>query len=172
MMHLTNEQLIDYMHGALTPQQDAAVYEHLETCESCRKEHDAEAALTEMLRGNAALEEREFPPMLKAEIWSRIRAAEPTLAQRIAAWFRPAVAVPVAAAIALAAYFGVATLGPQGAPSIEAAYYLQDHAELNSTVPFNDHGVAPADLMNSNAVDNQQTAVNIAPAEYTADASQ
>jgi anti-sigma factor RsiW len=172
MTHLTNEQLIDYMHGGLTPQQDAAVYEHMESCNQCRAEYDAELALSDLLRAQAVREELELPATLKAEIWSRIRAAQPSPWNRFVASFRPAVAVPLAAAIALAAYFGTSYLGPRGAPSIEAAYYLQDHAALNSTVPFSDHAVNPVDLEDAAAVDNQQSSVPVQPAVYTADASQ
>ena len=171
MIHLTNEELIDYMHGELPPARDAAVYEHMESCKECRAAYDAEIAITELLRSNAREEEVEMPATLKAEIWSRVRSAQPSVWSRLAQWFRPAVAVPVAAAIALAAYFGTSYLGPQGAPAIEAGYYLQDHAALNGTVPFNDHSGAPADLMNAAPVDNQQVSVVVPPDEYTADVS-
>lgn len=172
MTHLTHEQLIDYMHGAMGPVQDASVYEHLESCEPCRKVYDSELALTDLLRQHAALEEREFPATLKAEIWSRIRAEEPPVWARFASWVRLSFAVPVAAAIALAAYFGTSYPWTPPGPSIEAAYYLQDHAELNSTIPFSDRNAASADLMNATSVDNQQSAVPVSSAEYTADASQ
>jgi anti-sigma factor RsiW len=169
--HLTNETLIDYMHGALTPQEDAAVYAHMETCESCRGEYDAEVALSEMLREQARREERELPPTLKAELWERIRNAQPSPVQRLFGWVRLPVAIPVAAAIALAAYFGPSVFGPQNPPAIEAAYYLQDHEALNNTVPFNDHtSVNPVDLETA-AANTQQTAVNIQQATYTADAN-
>lgn len=171
MMHLTNEDLIDYMHGELSPQRDATVHEHMESCEACRAEYDAELAMTEILRAHAREEELELPPTVKAEIWSRVRSAPPSFWSRLGGWIRPSVAVPIAAVIALAAYFGTSYLGPQGAPAIEAGYYLQDHAALKGTVPFNDHSGAPADLMNAAPVDNQQAAVVIPPAEYTADAA-
>jgi anti-sigma factor (TIGR02949 family) len=170
--HLTTEKIVDYLHGALSPGEDASVYAHLETCETCRAEYDAEAAVSEMLRAHAAKTEREFPATLKAEIWSRIRSAQPSPWSRFAAWFKPAFAIPVAAAIALAAYFGTTYGTAPGAPSIEAAYYLQDHAALNSTVPFNDRSsVYPTDLENAASVNTQQTAVNIEAASYTADAN-
>jgi negative regulator of sigma E activity len=126
----------------------------------------------EMLRANAALEERELPSSVKAEIWKRVREAQASPWSRLSEWIRPAVAIPVAAAIAIAAYFGTAYIGPHGAPMIEAAYYLQDHADMNSTIPFSDHNAAnPVDLENTAAVDTQQTAVSVQPASYTADAN-
>jgi len=168
MQHLTNNELIDYLHNALPAQADAAVYAHLEQCASCREEYDAEAALTEFLRGYAAREEREMPATLKAEIWSRIRGAQPTALQRLAALWRPAMGVPVAAAIALAAYFSMGH--GTGAPAIDAAYYLQDHAALTSTVPFNERtNVHPAELEGATAASNQQQQT-LASAASAADA--
>jgi anti-sigma factor RsiW len=34
MQHLTNDTLLDYVHGELSPAQDASVYTHIEQCES------------------------------------------------------------------------------------------------------------------------------------------
>jgi anti-sigma factor RsiW len=173
MMHLTNEQLIDYIHGALGPQSDADVYSHLEQCDACRKEHDAELSLTEDLRAYAARTQRELPATLKAAIWSEIRAARPSVWSRLGVMLRPSIAVPLAAVIALAAYFGTTYAPNGGAPAIEAAYYLQDHAALSSTVPFSDRNINPVDLENSAAASaTQQTAVNVQAASYTADAQQ
>lgn len=169
MQHLTDEKLIDYLHEALSPQEDAAVYAHMETCPDCRKRYDAEVALSEMLRSHARRQEREMPPTLKAEIWNRIRASEVSAENRLWNWFRPAFALPVAAAIALGVYFGVSHSG-SNPPLIEASYYLQDHAALNSTVPFNDRtSIDPADM--ETTADSHQTAVNVEAASYTADAN-
>lgn len=168
--HLTNETLIDYMHGALTPQEDAAVYAHMETCAVCRAEYDAEVALSEVIREQARREERELPPMLKAELWERIRSAQPSPVQRLVGRIRLGFAIPIAAAIALAAYFGPSLFGAQP-PAIEAAYYLQDHAALNNTVPFNDRTINPVDLETAATITTQQTAVNIDEPTYTADAN-
>jgi anti-sigma factor (TIGR02949 family) len=169
MQHLTDEKLIDYLHGALAPQDDAAVYAHIEACPECRKRYDTEVALTEMLRSHNQHEERELPATLKAEIWQRIREQEAPARGGFWSMFRPALALPVAAALALGLYFGVWHNG-SGAPTIEAAYYLQDHAALNSTVPFNDHGTINPDDLESSANSNQ-TAVEIEAASYTADAN-
>lgn len=170
--HPTTDILLDYVHGELPPAEDAAVYAHIEQCEPCRAEYQAEIAIGEMLRTQAARDERELPSMVKAEIWERVRGATPSVWTRALGWMRPAVAVPLAAAIALAAYFGTTQLGSHAAPLIEASYYLQDHAAMSSTIPFSDRSSAnPVDLENAAAVDTQQTAVNVEAASYTADAN-
>jgi predicted anti-sigma-YlaC factor YlaD len=169
MQHLTNEKLIDYIHGALTPQEDASVYSHIEQCAACRSEHDAEVAIGEELRSYASASERELPPTVKAEIWARVRAGRPSVWSRFATGFRPAIALPIAAVFAAGLYFGTASLGSKGGPTIEAAYYLQDHAQMNGTVPFSDHSVMPTD-MESAASTNEQTPVAIEAVTYTADA--
>jgi predicted anti-sigma-YlaC factor YlaD len=172
MQHLTNDILLDYVHGELSPAQDASVYTHIEACEACRLEFEAEVALGEMLRANAKIEERELPAAVKADIWERVRNGKPSALNGVFAWFRPAIAIPVAAAIAIAAYFGSTYAGPHGAPSIEASYYLQDHAAMNSTIPFSDHASAnPVDLETAAIIDTQQTAVNVEADSYTADAN-
>jgi predicted anti-sigma-YlaC factor YlaD len=136
--HLANQTLIDYMHAGLGPEQDAHVYAHIESCAACRSDYDAELALSDMLRTYATRETRELPSSVKAEIWERIRAARPSPLRNLADWLRPAVTLPVAAALALGIYFGTSYLGPHGIAPIDAAYYLQDHAALNSMVPFSD----------------------------------
>lgn len=171
MKHLRYDDLTDYLHAALPPERDAEIYAHLEQCAPCRSAYDAEVSLTEALRAHAGAEERELPGAVKAEIWNRIRAAQPSPLARFGALWRPAIAVPVAAAIALAAYFGTTYVGPHGAPSIAAAYYLQDHAALGSTVPFSDRTLNPVDLENESAAATQQTAVRVDVPAYTADAN-
>lgn len=167
--HLTTEQLIDYIHSALSPAEDASVYAHLETCDECRAEYQAETAIGEMLRSQARAEEREMPSTIKAAIWNEIRNAQPTTAERLRAWFRPAFALPVAAALVIAAYFGTATLHRGQTPTtIEAAYYLQDHDAMNGTVPFGDRtGANPAVLQDENAVFADETAVAVEPVVAT-----
>ncbi len=166
--HLANQTLIDYTHAGLAPEEDARVYAHLESCTACRAEYDAELALTDLLRSYAIRETRELPAMLKAEIWERIRAARPSPLRSLAGWLRPAVALPLAATIALAAYFGTAYIGPRGPASIDAAYYMQDHAALNSTVPFSDR--ASAGNLETGNSPRVQNAVAVT-ASYTADAN-
>ncbi len=167
--HLNNQILIDYMHAGLGPEEDARVYAHLEACSGCRAEYDAELALTDLVRSFAASDTRELPSSVKAEIWERIRAARPSPWGTWANWLRPAVSLPVAAALALAAYFGTSYLGPHGAAPIDAGYYLQDHAALQSTVPFSDRATASAADLESSRL-RAPGAVALA-ASYTADAN-
>ena len=172
MQHPTTEKLIDYLHGALSPEVDAIVHAHLDECTHCRNEYATEVQLSEMLRSQAALEERELPPMLKASIWQAIRDTAPTPVERLRAWLRPAYAVPVVAALLVAAYLTPGYLhgsNSQG-PTIDAAYYLQEHAAMNSTVPFGDRTSTSSSEFEMTAnVD--QTAVSAVPIVYTADAS-
>ena len=74
--HYDRETLIDYLHGALTPEADAALFAHLETCASCNATYDEEAALGEALRRAARTEELEFPSMIKAKVWDAVRHQE------------------------------------------------------------------------------------------------
>ncbi|HET7813304.1 MAG TPA: anti-sigma factor [Candidatus Baltobacteraceae bacterium] len=169
--HLTNETLQDYIHSDLSPQEDAQVYTHLEQCADCRAEYDAENTIGESLRAYAAETERELPATLKAAIWSEIRSARPSFWSRFTASFRPAMALPVAAVIAAGVYFGVTNMGSPASPSIEAAYYLQDHAAMNDTTPFSDRGGAPANLESASVSATDQQSVAIEATTYTADAS-
>lgn len=170
--HLGYETLIDYMHAGLTPEQDARVYEHLESCTPCRHEYDSELALTDSLRMYAAQDAREMPASVKAEIWARVRDARPSKIARISDWFRPAIAIPMAAAIALAAYFGTAYIGPRAPAPIDAAYFLQDHASLTSTVPFSDRSNPDAaDFQTSNAPTAVDAVAVSTTASYMADAT-
>ena len=169
--HLTNETLQDYIHSDLSPQEDAQVYTHLEQCADCRAEYDAENTIGESLRVYAAQTERELPATLKAAIWSEIRSARRSFWSQIAASFRPAMALPLAAVLAAGVYFGVTNMGAPASPTIEAAYYLQDHAAMNDTTPFSDRSAAPANLESAAVPVHDQQSVAIEATAYTADAS-
>jgi anti-sigma factor RsiW len=136
--HLTVEQLVDYLHGELSPQEDAAAHDHLAGCSECSEARDAEASLSELLRAHARSEERELPAGVVARIWDAVdNAPAPSPWARLFAAMRPAVVLPAAAALALAVYFA-RTLphGALGTPKIDAAYYVENHAALTATTPF------------------------------------
>ncbi|MGH8163316.1 MAG: hypothetical protein ACREP1_03160, partial [Rhodanobacteraceae bacterium] len=85
--------------------------------------------------------------------------------------FRPALALPLAAAIVLAAYFGLHSQPVSAAPTIDASYLLRDHAAMSSTTPFGDRtGANPANLETQAPAATDETAVLPQPAAYTADA--
>jgi predicted anti-sigma-YlaC factor YlaD len=144
--HYEREILIDYLHGALEPETDAAVFVHLEACAACRALHDQEVSFGEALRVAARAEERELPSLVNARVWDALRRERPSLAQRLFAGWGPRLALPVAAVLALGIYLGVPAIrsGPSSnAPRITAAYYLDEHnaeAQLNPLGP----GVTPA----------------------------
>ena len=141
--HYDRENLIDYLHGALEPDADAAVFAHLESCTACDAVHAEEAAFGEALRSAARAEELEFPSLVKARVWDAIRHEKPSWLEHLRAW-GPRLAVPVAAAIALGAYLGAPvwrnSLQPIG---VTAGYYLDEHNAEAQQNPFGP-GMTPA----------------------------
>ena len=156
--HLTPEQLIDYLHGELAPGEDAAVLLHLESCVPCRASYDEEASFSETLRSFARATERDFPPGVRARILSAVEASQtrPAWTARLAAWLRPAVAIPVAAAVVVAAFAGYDSATHRSRTTIDAAYYLDDHAALTSAVPFNEGNIVPTALFTTENADGTQ----------------
>jgi predicted anti-sigma-YlaC factor YlaD len=143
--HFDRETLIDYLHGELAPEADAAVFEHLEVCAACRAAHDDEASLGETLRAFARGAELELPAMVKARIWDAVRHEKPSWLERLraAAW-APRVALPVAAVLIVGVYFGVPVFhAQQPAPGIAASYYLDEHNADIQQNPLGP-GVSPA----------------------------
>jgi len=172
MNHITHEQLIDYLHGALAPEDDAAVHTHLDSCSDCTSAYQDEAALTEALRAHALAEERDLPSGVVASIWAAIEASQRrSFARTLAAWLRPAVLVPIAAVVVIALMLAPRLIPSSSAPTIDAAYYLQDHAALGSTMPFADSNAVPSALENDDESQTTAVAVTIPqkPAMVTAD---
>jgi predicted anti-sigma-YlaC factor YlaD len=156
MNHLTQDVLIDYLHGELPPGDDAMVLLHLEGCSACRHEYDIQADLTEAIRAYARATEAELPDDVRRSIWSAIDVAEAaSLRGRLRRWIAPLAGVAAAAAAAIAI---VVLTGPQHAagPAIDAIYYLDDHAALTSTVPFNEGSVVPSSLVTGTTTSDQQ----------------
>ena len=135
--HYERDILIDYLHGALDARADAAVFAHLETCEPCRVAYDEEAAFGEALRTAARAEEREFPAMVKARVWDAVRNERPSLVARLLTGWGPRLAVPVAAALVVAATLGAPVLR-NTAPNtgVSAAYYLNEHSAESQQTPL------------------------------------
>jgi predicted anti-sigma-YlaC factor YlaD len=148
-MHYTVETLEDYLHGELGPERDAAIHAHLEACAPCRGAYDEAAGVRDWLRAAARADEREFPATLRTRVLATIRHPEPTFLDRLRAAFRPAIAVPIAAVVAVAAFVGVPAVHPAGGPpaGVAASYLLEEHAAVASDNPLADRGlVVPASV--------------------------
>ena len=159
--HLTSETLIDYLHRELSPPEDARVLAHLEECADCTRELNAEASITEQLRATARASELELPLGMRSAIMARIASqdtAQPGLLRR---WLSPILLVPLAAAVAAAAFF----FSPVGQPAQNAAlpvsYYIEQHAAGAQESPLSDHGAIIMSSLStpiSNATDDAQGA--------------
>ncbi|MEO6836590.1 MAG: zf-HC2 domain-containing protein [Candidatus Tumulicola sp.] len=137
--HPTVDQLIDYAHGELSSHEGDAVRAHLAACPACIEAHDAQIRLGELLRQHARSEELELPPGLVTSIYARAASEPPAPAwwTPLASALRPALAVPIAAAVALAIYFASAGWHTNvRTDATDAAYYMENHAALATTVPF------------------------------------
>jgi predicted anti-sigma-YlaC factor YlaD len=147
MNHLTTPLLVDFIHGELSPADDALAHAHLATCAACRAEYELEASLTGALRASALAEERDMPSLVNAAVWQRIREARPGPFSRIAAWTRPAFAVPIAALLIVGGWFALPYSHTAPHPTIDASYYFQIHAAQSSQTSLSErNGPQPFDL--------------------------
>jgi anti-sigma factor RsiW len=168
--HYDRETLIDYLHGALTPQADATVFAHLQACAPCNTVYDEEAALGEALRTAARAEELELPSLVKARVWDAVRHESPSWIQRLSGGWAPRIAVPVAAVLVLAAYFGPIVRHPQPAVAgVNASYFLDEHNAQTQQNPFGP-GASPA-VYTTDAQDHGSAASSAASYIDTADAA-
>ncbi|MDQ6924629.1 MAG: zf-HC2 domain-containing protein [Candidatus Eremiobacteraeota bacterium] len=168
--HYDRETLIDYLHGALTPQADAAVFAHLTSCSGCNALYDEEAALGELLRNAARSEELELPSLVKARVWDALRHETPSWAQRLRTSWGPRIAVPVAAALAIAAYVVPGAWHTQPAVAgVNASYFLDEHNAQAQQNPFGP-GASPA-VYTTDAQDRGSAASTAASYIDTADAA-
>lgn len=160
--HIDSTTLLDYLHGELTPEHDAAIHVHLAACASCALARDAEASLTERLRAEALAAERDVPPGVAARVRARLDPVQPHWFTGLRALLRPAIGLPVAAVLVLAIVLGLTSLHMTAskAPAIAAAYYLDDHASLSTrALPFTQTSVVPEALQTGGAVRMQTAAV-------------
>lgn len=134
--HPSLDRLIDYVHGELPAADDAALHAHLSECASCSAQRDREVAVSELLRRYATEAERDMPPGLRTAILANA-AADRAVAQRWspANLWRAAVCVPLVAAAALAIYVAASNPHSQGT-ALDAGAYVDYHAALSSTAPF------------------------------------
>ncbi len=155
-IHPSIEELVDYMHGELTPERDAAVHAHLVDCSSCSQMRDSEASLTDLLRAHANAEERDLPPSVIAGIRNAVARPMRPAWSPLQLLLRPAVALGAAAAIAAIVYVGIPAwhAGPRST-RIEAAYYLDNHTALTATTPFAQEPAMPVMLTSDSSAGEQ-----------------
>jgi anti-sigma factor RsiW len=143
--HLTADLIVDFVRGELTPADDALTHAHLQTCPDCRRQFEREVALVDALRAAARAEEVEMPSLVNAAVWEAIRQARPGPLARFAAFWRPALAIPVAALLLLGGWFASPYAPHAGAsPTIDASYYLEAHAAQTAQTPLSEHSGAQA----------------------------
>ena len=140
--HLSTDLLMDFVHGELSPTKDAMAHAHLARCGACREAYELETTLSEALRAAAKAEEREMPSLVSAAVWARIRSAEPGPLAKLAAWLRPAYALPVAAALLIGGFFVSPLAHPAVHHTIDASYYLEAHAAQTSATPLSEPSTA------------------------------
>lgn len=175
--HYDRDILIDYLHGAIEPSEDAAVFAHLQVCSACMKIHNEEAALGELLRSTARAQERELPAFVKARVWEAIRNERPSWRERWLGRWAPAIALPVAAALALGLYLGVPALHGAGAtpePTISAALILDEHnaeTQQNPLGPGNGPAIYGTDPQSQVAPASAASYIDTADAATLDDAS-
>jgi len=150
--HFSHDQLIDYVHGELSPSDDAVLQQHLGDCAACRALYQEEVRISESLRSYARATEREMPAGIRNALFDAIERPAPSWQERLVVWLRPAITVPVACALIIAGIAGYETTRPPGT-TIDAVYYLDDHAALTSSVPFSEGNPVPAALLSSESVD-------------------
>ncbi len=148
-MHPTPDELVDYLHEELPAARSAAIAAHIAGCPECADARDAEASLTKVLRAHALAQERELPPAVVSRIWEQVRSRPPSVWERLSAALRPAIAVPVAIAIAAFLFFSIKVAhGPAHAATIDAGYYLESHATLDAATPLSEDDPIPQTLAN------------------------
>jgi anti-sigma factor RsiW len=143
--HPTFEELIDYAHGELAPARDAFLHEHLASCPDCFEAYQAELQVGDLLRVHARETERELPLGFAQAIVRNATERRESFWERWSSLLRPLAAIPIAAAVLLVAYFGFARQG-SGPKRFDPSYYLEDHAALAASVPFEDAAALPAML--------------------------
>jgi len=105
-------ELGGYILGALEPEEEAAVREHLATCAQCAAEHASMTGLPRLLALAAPMAEAGPPaPALEERVLDAIAGERPHRAPRRRRFLRPRVLLPTAAALAVIAVALVIALG-------------------------------------------------------------
>lgn len=145
--------LVDYERGELDAARDAAMFDHLQRCEACHSEWQADLALVESLRSWSV--ERELPTAVLAKVRQAMHAeAEPSFVERLRAMLRPSVAAPIAAAIVIAGgFFGYQRVhAPR--PTLTGMDYVREHVAQTAGLTSSDRTWSTYVLTSANAGSN------------------
>jgi anti-sigma factor (TIGR02949 family) len=160
--HVTPETLVEYLHGELPAEQDASIHAHLADCTACSEAYEAEAQLSDLIRTHARAEERELPPGVVARIRDAVAVSERPWWARLTGSLRPlALGTAIAAGLIFGTFLSLRTFHSHAqASTIDAAYYLDDHAALAATTPFGEGTVLPVSLSDGTTESEEQPAAD------------
>jgi len=143
--------LVEYERGELDAARDAAIYSHLQACDACRAEWRSDLDLIESLR-ESLRSEREFPTAILAGVRQAMYAERPpSLAERLRAALRPAVAAPVAAAILVVGSILGYQRAHQPQPTLTGMDYVREHVAQTAGLASSDREWATYVLTSENA---------------------
>ena len=147
---MSPETIVEYLHGELPAGEDASVHAHLAQCRECSEAYEAEASLTEMIRGHCRAEERDLPQGVVLRIREAVAASERPWWHRLTSSLRPlAVGTAIAAGLLFGTFMSLRGWHSHAqASTIDAAYYLDDHSSLAPTTPFGEGAALPNSLNN------------------------
>lgn len=138
MTHLTPDELIDVLDGALPAVRQA----HLDTCDRCRREAEELASVLGQLR---IVEPSEPSPWFFDAFAARVRAAVDAEPRRAWRWFEVPVLAPLAAlALLVAALVGAV---PQGATGVARVQLALSDAAASPAAPLEDRWAMVFDLV-------------------------
>jgi len=153
------EMLVDFERGELDAARDAAMHEHLRTCEACRNEWHADLALVDMLKASSP--ELDFPTSVLARVRQAMHAEQaPSFVERLRAVLRPVVAVPVAAAILIAGGVLEVRVLLTPPPAMTGMDYVREHVAQTAGLASSDRAWSTYVLTSANAGDNSDAAAS------------
>ncbi len=150
------ELITDYQHGELDAASDAAVYQHIQSCASCREEFAAQTSLTQTLQA-AYARELDLPTSVIAGVRQAVRKDKTAgVLHGLQSLWRPIVLAPTAAAILLVAGISTYLHNTYAAPQLSADYYVQQHVAHTMTSQVGDRAYSAYLLTSNDAPTNAQ----------------
>ncbi|HXW77009.1 MAG TPA: zf-HC2 domain-containing protein [Candidatus Eremiobacteraceae bacterium] len=141
--------LVDYERGELDAARDAAVYEHIQSCDECRAAWRSDIEMVDAVRAWSA--PREFPTSVLAGVRQAMHAEPaPSFLERLRLALRPAIAAPVGAAVLIAVWV-VGNHAHSQAPTLTGMDYVRAHVAQTAGLPSSDRAWSTYLLTSANA---------------------